>query len=186
MSVTAPASPVVEEPTKSASRNAPTNLPLRKRPIDILFIVVFSWMIISCFISDLLPAVGVDFSQPSDNFFVNSNYWYAHDADPLFMHPPVWMRIVTGLSAFVYMPFYFFLVYALVRGRNWIQLPSVIYGTMISTITGIIVFGVEFFGEPEFQTQNPVKFLAFNLPYVLLPILLLIRMRKPLPFTRKF
>ena len=45
---------------------------------------------------------------------------------------------------------------------------------------------VEFFGEPEFQTQNPAKFLAFNLPYVLVPLLLLIRMRKPLPFTRKF
>jgi hypothetical protein len=42
--------------------------------------------------------------------------------------------------------------------------------------------GVEFFGEPEFQTQNPVKFLAFNLPYVLVPLLLLIRMRKPLPY----
>ncbi len=41
-------------------------------------------------------------------------------------------------------------------------------------------------GEPEFQTQNPVKFLAFNLPYVLIPLLLLIRMRKPLPFTRRF
>jgi hypothetical protein len=102
------------------------------------------------------------------------------------MNPPVWMRIVTGLSAFVYMLFYFVLVPALLKGWNWIQLPAVIYATMISTITGIIVFGVEFFGEPEFQTQNPVKFLAFNLPYVLVPLLLLIRMRKPLPFTRRF
>ena len=40
--------------------------------------------------------------------------------------------------------------------------------------------------EPKFQTQNPIKFLAFNLPYVLIPILLLIRMRKPLPFTKTF
>jgi hypothetical protein len=31
-----------------------------------------------------------------------------------------------------------------------------------------------------------VKFLAFNLPYVIIPLLLLIRMRKPLPFMRKF
>ena len=164
----------------------PDNLPLRKRPIDIVFAVFFSAFIITCFISDLLPTTGVDFTRPSDNFFANSNYWYAHDADPLFMHPPTWMRIVTGLSAFVYMPFYFFLVYALVRGRNWIQFPATIYATMIAGITGIIVFGVEFFGEPEFQTQNPAKFLAFNLPYVLVPLLLLIRMRKPLPFTRKF
>lgn len=48
------------------------------------------------------------------------------------------------------------------------------------------VFGVEFFGEPEIQTQNPVKFLAFNLPYVIVPLLLLIRMRKPMPLTRRF
>jgi hypothetical protein len=36
------------------------------------------------------------------------------------------------------------------------------------------------------RTGNPTKFLAFNLPYVLIPILLLIRMRKPLPFQRRF
>jgi hypothetical protein len=102
------------------------------------------------------------------------------------MHPPVWMRIVTGLSAFVYGPFYLLLVYCLVKGKNWIQLPSVIYATMIVTLTGIVVFGVEFFGEPAFRTPNPVKFLAFNLPYVLIPLLLLIRMRKPNPFHRTF
>jgi hypothetical protein len=162
------------------------NLPLRDRRIDIFFAVIFSAFTITSLISDLLPTVGVDFSQPSDNFFVQSNYWYAHDADPLFMNPPFWMRVVTGLSALVYMPFYLVLVYALVTGRNWIQLPSVIYATMISTITGIIVFGVEFFGEAGFRTQNPVKFLLFNLPYVLVPLLLLARMRKPAPFARPF
>ncbi|MBB5632414.1 hypothetical protein BKA04_000637 [Cryobacterium mesophilum] len=162
------------------------NLPLRERKIDIFFLVIFSLFIVTSLISDLLPTLGVDFSRPSDNFFVNSNYWYAHDADPLFLHPPVWMRFVTGLSAFVYPVFYVLLVISIVRGWNWIQLPSVIYATAIAVITGVVVFGVEFFGEPEFQTQNPVKFLAFNLPYVLIPILLLIRMRKPLPFARKF
>jgi hypothetical protein len=84
------------------------------------------------------------------------------------------------------MPFYIVLVVSIVRGWNWIQLPSVIYATSITMLTGVVVFGVEFFGEPQFQTPNPVKFLAFNLPYVLIPILLLVRMRKPLPFTRKF
>lgn len=162
------------------------NLPLRERKIDIFFLVIFSLFIVTSLISDLLPTLGVDFSRPSDNFFVNSNYWYAHDADPLFLHPPVWMRFVTGLSAFVYPVFYVLLVISIVRGWNWIQLPSVIYSTAIAVITGVVVFGVEFFGEPEFQTQNPLKFLAFNLPYVLIPILLLIRMRKPMPFTRRF
>jgi hypothetical protein len=162
------------------------NLPLSRRRIDIFFALVFAVFAVTSAIADAVPTLGIDFSQPSDNFLANSNYWYAHDADPLFMNPPVWMRIVTGLSAFVYGPFYLVLVYALLRGRNWIQLPAVIYATMISSITGIIVFGVEFFGEPEFQTPNPAKFLAFNLPYVFVPLLLLIRMRRPAPFTRPF
>ena len=162
------------------------NLPLTKRPIDIFFAVIFTLFIVTSCIADMLPTLGVNFSHPNGQFLVDSNYWYAHDADPLFMNPPFWMRIVTGLSAFVYLAFYIVLVPALLRGWNWIQLPAVIYATMIASITGIIVFGVEFFGEPEFRTENPLKFLAFNLPYVLIPILLLIRMRKPLPFTRKF
>jgi hypothetical protein len=162
------------------------NLPLRRRKIDIFFAVIFSAFAITSVISDLLPTISVDFSPASGNFLVQGNYWYAHDADPLFMNPPVWMRFVTGLSAFVYGPFYLVLVYALLTGRNWIQLPAVIYATMISVITGVIVYGVEFFGEPEFQTQNPLKFLAFNLPYVVIPLILLARMRKPMPFTRRF
>ncbi|UOX85321.1 DUF2781 domain-containing protein [Amycolatopsis sp. FBCC-B4732] len=161
-------------------------MPLSQRKIDVFFAVLFSAFTVTSLISDLLPTVGVDFSQPSGNFFVNSNYWYAHDADPLFMHPPDWMRIVTGLSAFVYMPFYVVLVFALLTGKNRIQLPSVIYATMIATLTGVVVFGVEFFGDPATRTGNPAKFLAFNLPYVLVPLLLLVRMRKPLPFTRRF
>jgi len=164
----------------------PANLPLRRRPIDGVLAVFFTLFIVTSCIADMLPTVGVDFSQPTGQFLVDSNYWYAHDADPLFMHPPVWMRIVTGLSAFAYMLFYLVLVPALLRGWNWIQLPAVIYATMIAGVTGIIVFGVEFFGEPEFQTQNPLKFLAFNLPYVIVPLVLLARMRRPLPFARAF
>ncbi len=162
------------------------NLPLRQRPVDIFFAIMFTIFIVTSCIADMLPTLGIDFTQPDGTFLVDSNYWYAHDADPLFMNAPVWMRIVTGLSAFVYLAFYLVLVPSLIKGWNRIQLPAVIYATMIASITGIIVFGVEFFGEPEFQTQNPAKFLAFNLPYVIIPLLLLIRMRKPLPFTRKF
>jgi hypothetical protein len=164
----------------------PVNLPLRERKIDIFFMVIFSLFIVTSCIADMVPTLGIDFSRPSSNFIVNSNYWYARDTDPLFMNPPVWMRIVTGLSSFVYMPFYIILVISLARGWNRIQLFAVIYAAMIAVITGVIVFGVEFFGEAEWRTPNPAKFLAFNTPYVLMPLLLLVRMRKPFPFTRKF
>lgn len=164
----------------------PQNLPLAQRRLDAILAVVFLWFAVTSGISDALPTLGVEMAPDSPNPLARANYWYAAGTDPLFLHPPVWMRFVTGLSAFVYGPFYLVLAWALWRGRNWIQLPAVIYATMISGITGVIVFGVEFFGEPEWRTPNPVKFLSFNLPYVLVPLLLLVRMRKPLPFTRRF
>lgn len=162
------------------------NLPLRERRIDLFFAVVFLLFAVTSGISDAIPTLGIEMTPDAANPLARANYWYAVDADPLFMHPPFWMRIVTGLSAFVYGPFYLVLAWALVTGKNWIQLPAVIYATMIASFTGILVFGVEFFGEPELQTQNAVKFLSFNTPYVLLPLLLLVRMRKPMPFTRRF
>ena len=74
----------------------------------------------------------------------------------------------------------------LVKGYNWIQLPSVIYATMIISLTAIPIFGVEFFGDAAQRTPQPIIFLLYNGPYVLVPLLLLIRMRKPMPFTRRF
>ena len=168
------------------STTAPVNLPLRKRGWDIFFIVFFSWAIVSCITSDAIPTLGIEQAPDSPNILAQWNYAYASVNDPLFLNPPVWMRIVTGLSAFVYSIFYVVLIYALVKGKNWIQLPAVIYATLIVGITGIIVFGVEFFGEPEWRTPNPVGFFLINAPYVFIPLLLLIRMRKPLPFTRRF
>lgn len=162
------------------------NLPLRERKIDIFFAIMFTLFALSAGVSDTMLTIGVPLTPDSSNPMARSVYAYAIDADPLFLHPPVWMRIAVGLSAFVYAPFCLLLSYALVRGKNWIQFPATIYATSISVITGVIVFGVEFFGEPEWRTQNPAKFLAYNLPYVLVPLLLLARMRKPLPFTRKF
>jgi hypothetical protein len=163
------------------------NLPLRERRWDVFFAVVFTLFACTSAISDAIPTLGLEISQHAPTWFGRANWSYGHDTDPLFIHPPVWMRFVTGLSAFVYGPFYLVLVYALIRGRNWIQLPAVMYATAITIITGVVVFGAEFFGEDHaMRVQNGPKFLAFNLPYVIVPLLLLARMRRERPFTRRF
>ena len=161
-------------------------LALKNRKFDYLFVIFFSWAFVTCIISDAIPTLGILESPHSANILAKWNYSYASVNDPLFLHPPIWMRFVTGLSAFVYAPFYLILVYALIKGKNWIQLFSVIYGSLIVGITGVVVFGVEFFGERQWRTPHPWNFLAFNLPYVLIPLLLIVRMRKPEPFSRRF
>lgn len=170
----------------SAGVARPVNLPLTKRPFDIVFLVIFAAFIVTCIISDSVEGLGLDQVRDSPNILVQWNYWYASNFDPLYRSHPVWLRFISGTSAFVYVAFYVLLILAIVRRWNWIQLPSVIYATMIISLTGIPIFGVEFFGSAAERTPNPAVFLAFNLPYIVFPLLLLIRMRKPLPFTRRF
>ncbi len=162
------------------------NLPLRKRPVDIVFLVIFSLFIVTCIISDSVEGLGLDQVPNSPNILVQWNYTYASQFDPLYQSHPVWLRFISGTSAFVYIVFYVFLIISLVRGWNRIQLWAVIYATMIISLTGIPIFGDEFFGPAAERTPNPLIFLCYNGPYILFPLLLLIRMRKPLPFTRPF
>jgi hypothetical protein len=162
------------------------NLPLTKRPIDIVFLVFFSIFIVTCIISDSVEGLGLDQVANSSNLLVQWNYTYSSNFDPLYMSHPTWLRFISGTSAFIYLPFYVLLIISLIKGFNWIQLYSVIYATMIIALTGIPIFGVEFFGSAAERTPNPGVFLLYNGPYIVLPLLLLIRMRKPLPFTRKF
>jgi hypothetical protein len=162
------------------------NLQLRQRPIDIFFIVIFAVFIVTSIISDSVEGLGLDQVADSPNILVQWNYTYSSNYDPLYQSHPVWLRMISGTSAFIYSTFYILLIISLVKGWNRIQLFAVIYATMIISLTAIPVFGVEFFGSAAERTPNPVVFLLYNVPYVLVPLLLLIRMRKPLPFTRKF
>lgn len=169
-----------------ASPARPANLPLRQRPVDIAFLVIFSLFIITCIISDSVEGLGLDQVPNSPNLLVQWNYTYSSHNDPLYMAHPLWLRFISGTSAFGYVIFYVLLDIAIVRAWNWIQLPSVIYATMIISLTGIPIFGVEFFGPVGERSPHPLIFLLYNGPYILFPLLLLIRMRKPLPFTRKW
>jgi hypothetical protein len=162
------------------------NLPLKKRPIDIVFLVIFSLFIITCIISDSVEGLGLDQVPNSPNILVQWNYTYASSFDPLYQAHPVWLRFISGTSAFIYIVFYVLLIISIVKGWNRIQLYAVIYATMIISLTGIPIMGMEFFGPEATRTPNPLIFLAYNGPYILFPLLLLIRMRKPLPFTRRF
>jgi hypothetical protein len=175
--------------TSATSTAAPkstesANLPLTKRPIDIFFICLFSIFIVTCIISDSVEGLGIPQVAHSSNILAQWNYTYASQYDPLYQKEEVWLRFISGTSAFIYLPFYVILIISLVKGWNRIQIFAVIYATMIISLTAIPIFGAEFFGP--LPTPNPVMFLLYNAPYVVFPFVLLLRMRKPLPFQRKF
>ncbi|MCX2930427.1 emopamil-binding family protein [Mycobacterium sp. CVI_P3] len=169
-------------------------IPLRDRRYDWFFIVVFTVFIGSSFTGDIVNMVGRP-DPDSDFFFARVVYHvYADATDPLLIANPRFLQVGASVSAVVFGTFYVLLVYAFVKGREWIRIPSFIYTGMVVQTTFIVVM-VGFTGDaPLFQAvcntaydytfTNVPKALAYNLPYIIVPILLTARMWCPHPFTR--
>lgn len=109
-------------------------------------------------------------------------YWWGSTYDPLIVLNPLWLQIMSGISAFVFGPFYVALAYALVRRRPWIRGPALAY--CAAMLYSMVVFlGVHSFGEP----RPPVLWLVALLyaPYVIFPLALLRRMLPGPPFEER-
>ncbi len=155
----------------------PAGLPLSQRKRDLFFIVGFACFVFSSFFSDACYTLhGLE----GDASCVQANRSYVEMAgDGLFAMQPGFMRVRTAVSAFVYGPFYLLLIWAIVRGANWIQLPALLYvGSMVLGVFEHLIW--------EFALGNPPQhlgaFFAFTLPYLFVPLLLGVRMWRPQPF----
>ena len=158
----------------------PPGLPLSQRKRDWFFVVCFAFFAFSSFYSDACYTV---YGTDGDDRCVQANLAYAELAgDRLFAAQPEFLRTRTAVSAFVYGPFYLLLIFAFVRGANWIRTPALIY-------VGAMVVGVCEHLAWEFRLglvpRRPVVFLAINLPYLLVPLLLGARVWRAQPFGER-
>jgi len=162
-------------------------VPLSQRRGDILIVAFF--LLNLCFITYI-----VDFEQlviPDPSHFVypiwpphamvDLVHWWGHTFDPLLMARPVWWKVTILFDAVFFGPFYACAIYAYLKGKAWIRLPSIVWASMLFTVTTIIVFE-EIYG-PYRSPQLPIVLLA-NAPWILFPIFVAYRMgRSPQPFT---
>jgi uncharacterized membrane protein (UPF0136 family) len=87
----------------------------------------------------------------------------------------IWIDIV------FFGPFYFFAVYAFVRGRDWIRVPALVWsGTMLANV--LIILMEERYGAKPAPTFAIV--VAANLTWLLAPLAMIWRMRRDRPFSR--
>ncbi len=183
-------------------------IPLKERKLDYFFIIAFSAFIFTSFAADLVNAVSKP--SPHSSYFRARTVYnlYAVNNDPLLIANPKYLRVMTFISAFVFGPFYIVLVYSFIKGKNWIRPFAFIYVGMIAE-SMIVLLIAEFTGDAALfeqicqggvkpaaelakaglnealTVQAPFKFLAYNLPYKIIPILMGIRMRRHNPFSRK-
>lgn len=115
-------------------------------------------------------------------FMVDAVHTYGHAFDPLVIARPVWWKATIWLDALAFGPFYAVALYAYVKGRNWIRIPSIIYSAMLFTVV-FIILSEELFGPSA--APQPAVVLALNAPWLLMPIYIIARMwRSPSPFQQ--
>lgn len=163
--------------------------PIRQRPGDIIIVAffLFNFFFIT-YLVDIEQLVIADpgsfsypFWPPPAAVDVIHNYAQMHDPDILAR--PAWWRATIWIDVLLFGPFYAVAIYAYIRGRAWIRIPSIIYGSMIITNVLIILMEERFGSTPA--PDFAWVFLT-NLPWLVIPGYVIFRMwRDPFPFTRK-
>jgi hypothetical protein len=163
-------------------------LPFHKRKLDWFFVAFF--LINLCFITYIVdieqlivadPAAAVQPIWPPAPM-LRLIHAYGQAYDPLLIARPQWWKNTIWLDVVFYGPFYVLAIYAFVRGKDWIRIPAVFYsGMMFADV--FIILGEEIAGPHA--APNLALVLALNLPWLLVPLLLTLRLRREHPFARE-
>jgi len=123
-----------------------------------------------------LDIIAPDSADP----FARAVYWYGVRYDPLVVANPLFLQVMSGISAFVFGPLYLWLARGLWRRDRSIRLPALLYvATMLYSM--VVHLAAEIWGElppPHWDV-----FVAVYAPYVVVPIALAWRLRRPDPFA---
>lgn len=170
-----------------------TTIPLRERRRDWFFVIMYSLFALTSLITDT-----ININQPSrDSWYFLERFMFANGNETLILQNPRFVQVTVGyVSALLFGGFCLVLVYAFVRGRDWIRLPAVFYAGMVVMGTAVYL-AVGILGDaPLFQRAcgpdstfdykfaNAALSLAYNLPYPVVALLLVARMWRERPFTR--
>jgi hypothetical protein len=162
-------------------------IPLSRRRIDIVLLVFFVInLVVITYMVDLEQLVIPDpanFQYPiwPPAFMIDIVHNHGRNVDALILARPVWWKMTILIDSLFFGPFYVVAIYAYLKGKEWIRIPSIIYASvMLTNVT--IILGEELYGPTRPARLDLV--LLTNAPWVLFPLLIIYRMwRSPHPFT---
>lgn len=153
-------------------------IPLAARPRDRWLIVAFVCFACTSVFIDRLAALDVDMC--GEQRLWGALCWYGQTIDPLFLDNPQWLRVMSGISAWVFGPLYLILAWAVWRGVDAARGPALAWA--VAMLYSLVVhLWMEFFGDHP--PPRPLALSLVYLPYVLVPFWVLRRMSDPRPFS---
>lgn len=162
-------------------------IPLAQRRFDLLFIIFF--LVNLCFITYMVDIEQIIIPDPAHFQYpiwppapvIDAVHWWGRTFDPLLLARPAWWKATIWIDSLFFGPFYAVAIYAFLKAKDWIRLPSVIWASVMMTNVTIIL-SEEAYG-PNATPHFFIVFLA-NLAWLVFPIALIARMaRREHPFT---
>ena len=154
-------------------------IPLRERPLDRWLIAGFVMFAMTSFGVDRLAALDVDFC--AEQSMGGALCWYGRRLDPLFLANPQWLRVMSGISAWLFGPLYLALAWGFWRGLDAARGPALAWA--VAMVYAMVVhLWMELFGPQP--SPRPALMLLVYLPYLALPFVVMARLRTATPFTR--
>jgi hypothetical protein len=147
----------------------------RLRLTDWLIVAACIAFALTSFLVDPLSAFGVPVDGNSGCPVIHAVSGWALRTDPLWLDNPVMLRVQTGISVFVYGPFYLVLTLATIKQWRFIRTPALLFsGAMIVNVTVYVVAALI-----GYNVKEPVLFVAVNAPYLALPLGLIAKYGRP-------
>ncbi|KXZ55009.1 hypothetical protein GPECTOR_3g172 [Gonium pectorale] len=139
--------------------------------LDVIFLAFFIIHIPTTLLVDSQSVFPAEYYPP---WAKEALKWHIEmNGDHLVSKNPTWFVSLVWGEVLYQLPFFFVASYAFIKRRNWIRVPSIIYGahvvtTMIPILTDIL------FGPDSGPKRHTLA--AIYVPYLIVPLLLLVRM----------
>jgi len=147
-------------------------IPLRRRPLDLLLIAFFTISVLYGFLFSLPEGLGVPVAPDSPWPPLRALHGWAIAEEPAHLDPPPNLIAALLFDGFFQAPVLVFVIVGLVRLRSWVRPLGLFYSG--AAVTNMLFYFVQTFLGPD-APPNVVYYLAFNLPWLLAPIILGLR-----------
>jgi hypothetical protein len=152
-----------------------------RRPLDLGLVIFFVLSILYGFLDSLPEAIGFKVAPDSPWPPLRSLYDWAVAQEPQHLNPPPSLIATTLFDGFFQTPLLFFVIYGLVRCSPWIRTVSLIYAG--AAVTNMFMYFVTTFLGPT-PPPHPAIYWPANLPWLIAPLILGVRMLPKEPFAR--
>jgi hypothetical protein len=147
--------------------------PFLYRPLDCLLVAFFSITVLYGLLFSLPEGLGVPVTPDSPWPPLRALHGWAVAEEPAHLDPPPNLVAALLFDGFFQAPALMFVIYGLIRLRPWVRPLGLLYAG--AAVTNMFFYFTQTFLGPH-PPPNLMYYLAFNLPWLLAPAALALRL----------